>query len=220
MHIHHHSQTHQKSFHTNIDHIPPNTTHCWCQCYVVCLWGHWGSNQNDYLWSKSQEWGMFHGPTALLWVWLSGRIILNPQIQIRYTDSKHQLEDTLTKGNFTRDEWNKLFHLFNISNFSSLRCIKKISLIICTTMAKKNSGTKRRRKGCVQVATSSDFLSSYFMSSSSSAASSPITSKSPVTSGASGKSGSRMNLQASSFDAASASHVRLKDAYLGWLKEE
>ena len=34
------------------------------------------------------------------------------------------------------------------------------------------------------------------------------------------KSGSRMNLDASSFDAASASHVRLKDAYLGGLKEE
>ena len=39
-------------------------------------------------------------------------------------------------------------------------------------------------------------------------------------SGASGRPSSRMNLEASSFDAASASQVRLEDAYLGGLKEE
>ena len=39
-------------------------------------------------------------------------------------------------------------------------------------------------------------------------------------SGASARPGSRMNLEASSFDAASASQVRLQDAYLGGLKEE
>ena len=58
-------------------------------------------------------------------------------------------------------------------------------------------------------------MSSYLMASSSSAASSPIASKSPGMSGASGRPGSRMNLEATSFDAASASQVRLKDAYLG-----
>ena len=63
-------------------------------------------------------------------------------------------------------------------------------------------------------------MSSYLIATSSSAASSPIVSKSPGMSGASGKPGSRMNLEASSFDAASASQVRLKDAYLGGLKEE
>ena len=31
------------------------------------------------------------------------------------THTKNQLADTLTKGNFTRDEWNNLLHLFNIS---------------------------------------------------------------------------------------------------------
>ena len=51
-------------------------------------------------------------------------------------------------------------------------------------------------------------ISSYLMSSSSSAASSPIASKSPGMSGASGRPCSRMNLAASSFDAASASQVR------------
>ena len=49
---------------------------------------------------------------------------------------------------------------------------------------------------------------------------SPIASKSPGMSGASGRPSSRMNLAASSFDAASASQVRLKDAYFGGLNKE
>ena len=40
--------------------------------------------------------------------WLFDRIFLDPKIQIRYIDSKHQLADILTKGNFTCDEWNNL----------------------------------------------------------------------------------------------------------------
>ena len=60
-------------------------------------------------------------------------------------------------------------------------------------------------------------MCSYLMSSSSSAASSPIASKSPGTSGASGSLGSRMNFAASSFNEGLASQVRLQDAYLGGL---
>ena len=52
-------------------------------------------------------------------------------------------------------------------------------------------------------------LSSYLMPPSSCAASSPIASKSPVTSGASVRPGSRMNIAACSFDAASASQVQI-----------
>ena len=63
-------------------------------------------------------------------------------------------------------------------------------------------------------------VSSYLIATRSSAASSRIASKSPGMAGASGRPGSMMNLEASSFDAASASQVRLKDAYLGGLKEE
>ena len=55
---------------------------------------------------------------------------------------------------------------------------------------------------------------------SSSVASSPIASKSQGKSGASGRLGSRMNLESSSVDAASTSQVRLKDAYLGELMEQ
>ena len=51
--------------------------------------------------------------------WLFDRINLDPTIQIKYIDTKNQLADILTKGNFTRDEWNHLLCLFNISHFSS-----------------------------------------------------------------------------------------------------
>ena len=54
--------------------------------------------------------------------WLFDRINLDPKIQIKYIDTKNQLADMLTKGNFTRDEWNHLLCLFNISHFSSTVC--------------------------------------------------------------------------------------------------
>ena len=71
--------------------------------------------------------------------WLFDRIILDSKIQIRYIDTKHQLADILTKGNFTRDEWNHLLSLFNISHFSSACCAKNSSVISCS---------RRWRKGC------------------------------------------------------------------------
>ena len=51
--------------------------------------------------------------------WLFDRINLDPKIQIKYIDTKNQLADILTKGNFTRDKWNHLLCFFNISHFSS-----------------------------------------------------------------------------------------------------
>ena len=55
--------------------------------------------------------------------WLFDRINLDSKIQIKYIDTKNQLADILTKENFTRDEWNHLLTLFNISHFSSTSCI-------------------------------------------------------------------------------------------------
>ena len=70
--------------------------------------------------------------------WLFDLINLGPKIQIKYIDTKYQLADILTKGNFTRDEWNNLLHLFNISHFSLLRCAQNFSLTSCTkTMEKR-----------------------------------------------------------------------------------
>ena len=59
--------------------------------------------------------------------WLFDRINLDPKIRIKYIDSKNQLADILTKGNFTRDEWNHLLCLFNIIHFSSTNCLEALS---------------------------------------------------------------------------------------------
>ena len=40
--------------------------------------------------------------------WLFDWINLDPKIQIKYIDTKNQLADILTKGNFTHDEWSPL----------------------------------------------------------------------------------------------------------------
>ena len=54
--------------------------------------------------------------------WLFDRINLDSEIEIKYIDTKNQFADILTKGNFTRDEWNHLLSLFNISRFSYTAC--------------------------------------------------------------------------------------------------
>ena len=64
--------------------------------------------------------------------WLFDRINLDTTIQIKCIDTKHQLGDILTKGNFTRDEWNNVLHLFNISHLIATCCAKNSSLKSCT----------------------------------------------------------------------------------------
>ena len=54
--------------------------------------------------------------------WLFDRIDLDCKIQIKHIDTKNQLADILTKGSFTRDEWNHLLCLCNISHFSPTVC--------------------------------------------------------------------------------------------------
>ena len=66
-------------------------------------------------------------PTELLQIGCFDRINLDPKIQIKYIDTKIQLADILTKGNFTRDEWNHLLCLFNISHFSSINSLEAMS---------------------------------------------------------------------------------------------
>ena len=70
--------------------------------------------------------------------WLFDRINLDPKIQIKYIDTKNQLADILTKGNFTRDEWNHLLNLLNIGHFSSTVCIAAMA-----TRAQQGSGEER-----------------------------------------------------------------------------
>ena len=77
--------------------------------------------------------------------WLLDRVNLDPKIQIRYIDSKHQLADILTKGNCMRDEWNNLLHLFNISRFSSLRCTKDFSWLAALRWQKRIQEQKKEK---------------------------------------------------------------------------
>ena len=70
--------------------------------------------------------------------WLFDRINLDPKIQIKYIDTKNQLADILTKWNFTRDEWNHLLKLFNISHFSSTACTAAMA-----KRAQQESGEER-----------------------------------------------------------------------------
>ena len=70
--------------------------------------------------------------------WLFDRINLDSKIQIKYIDTKNQLADILTKGNFTRDEWNHLLYLFNISHFSSTACTAAMA-----KRAQQESGEER-----------------------------------------------------------------------------
>ena len=53
--------------------------------------------------------------------------IWTPKVQIKYVDTKNQLADILTKGNFTADEWNHLLCLCNISHFNSTNCLEVMS---------------------------------------------------------------------------------------------
>ena len=63
---------------------------------------------------------MFPELIELLLIGCSIELILIQRSKIKYIDTKNQLADILTKGNyFTRDEWNHLLTLFNISHFSS-----------------------------------------------------------------------------------------------------
>ena len=54
--------------------------------------------------------------------WSFDRINLDFKIQIRYIDTQNQLAYILIKRNFTRDVWNHLLNLFNISHSNSTVC--------------------------------------------------------------------------------------------------
>ena len=150
---------------------------------------------------------------------LFDRIYLDPKIQIKYIDTKHQVADILTKGNFTRDEWNNLIHLFNISHSSSTCCANNFSLTGCTkTMAKRVQEQKEEEKIVAKWKLTAMNLSSSVPASSSSAKN-QIAWSDPVKLMAAGKLASRMRRN-SKPDEAPSSQVKLKNAYLGGLMDK
>ena len=58
----------------------------------------------------------------MLLIGCSIELIWTPKSKSNTSTPKNQLADILTKGNFTRDEWNHLLNLFNISHFNSTPC--------------------------------------------------------------------------------------------------
>ena len=111
--------------------------------------------------------------------YLFERINLDPKIQIRYIDTKHQLAHISIKGNFTRDEWNHLLHLFNISHLSSVRCAQNFSFISCITerMAKRMQEQSEKNRIVAKSRTKAMNLTSSVAAISSSV-NSPIASRS------------------------------------------
>ena len=81
---------------------------------------------------------MFPGPTELRQIGCSIELTWTRKSKSSTSTPKNQLADNLTKGTFTRDEWNHLLCLFNISHFNSPVCSE--------TMAKRSqhdSGEER-----------------------------------------------------------------------------
>ena len=76
--------------------------------------------------------------------WLFDRINLDSKIQIKYIDTKNQLADILTKGNFTRDEWNHFLNLFN-------------STACTTAMAKRSQQESGEEMSHSQITTHDEF---------------------------------------------------------------
>ena len=111
--------------------------------------------------------------------WLFDRIHWDPKIQIRYIDTKHHIADMLTKGIFTRDEWNNLLHLFNISHSSSLCCAKNFSLISCTKTMAKRMQEPREDNRIVATSKPTAMNLAITVSTSSSSVNSPVASTSP-----------------------------------------
>ena len=191
---------------TNIDHIPSNTTHSGSGAMLFVF------EDNEAVIKmiiKGRSATLRHVSRThrVALDWLLDRINLDSKIKIGYVDTKHQLGDMLTKGNFTRDEWNNLLHLFNISHFSSTCCTKNFSLISCSTVAKRMQDQKEEERVVSKSRPAAMNLSS-FTATSSSTASSPIASQNLVMPIASVKPDSRMS--SNSFDAASSGSIGVR----------
>ena len=80
--------------------------------------------------------------------WLFDRINLDPKIQIKCVDTKKQLADILTKGCFSRDEWNHLLRLLKNHEFPNV-FLQPFSLEQkAKHHVEESSGKKGRRRTC------------------------------------------------------------------------
>ena len=77
---------------------------------------------------------------------LFDKISLDPKIQIKHVDTKNQLADMLTNGNFSRDEWNHFLRLFNIMNLSMFSCGHFPSIENPKTVSKRSMQKQNEEK--------------------------------------------------------------------------
>ena len=154
---------------TIIDHVPSSVTHS-CSNAMLCVLEDNEAVIKMIIKGRSPTVRHVSNTHRVALDWLFDRIYLDPNIQIRYIDAKHQLADMLTKGNFTREEWNNLLQLFNIRHFSSTCCAPKSSLISCpTTMAKSVQELKGEERIVAKSKSAAMNLSSHVPASSSTA---------------------------------------------------
>ena len=108
-----------------------------CMCLrTTKQWSRWSLQEGV------PQWDMFPGPHWVALDWLLDRSNLDPKIQIKYIDTKNQLADILTEGYFTRDEWNHLLCLFNISHFSATAWSDTMTKTISTRFRWRTSHSK------------------------------------------------------------------------------
>ena len=93
-----------------------NLVRCSTFLRIMKRWSKWSSR------AEVQQWDMYPETTGLRLIGCSIESTWTQQSTSNMLTPKTQLADILTKGNFTRDEWNHLLHLFNISIFSSASC--------------------------------------------------------------------------------------------------
>ena len=116
----------------NVDFISSNVQFFASRSFVVYLWRQRSSDQDEYKWDMVPE------PTEMLLIGFSKESIWTPKSKSNSLTPKKQIADILTKGNFTRDEWNHLLYLFHISHFSSIKCSEVMS-----KRTQKDSGEER-----------------------------------------------------------------------------
>ena len=140
---------------TNIDHIPSNTTHSGSSAMLYVF------EDNEAVFKmviKGRSPTMRHVSRThrVVLDWLFDMINLDPKIQNRCIDTKHQLADMLTKWNFTRGEWKQSSSFVKYQPFQLHLLLQDFQLDKLLHNGEEDTNSKRRRKSCVQVATSSD----------------------------------------------------------------
>ena len=102
----------------NVDFVSSNVHSSHQEALLYVFERQRSSDQDDQKGKKHSQRDMFPEPTELLLIGcLMESIWTHPRSKSNTVDTKNQLADKLTKGNFTSDAWNHLLCLFNVSQF-------------------------------------------------------------------------------------------------------